>query len=311
MENMKNVTQKYRKVKDGTLIGDIFIYVIVAFMCFICLYPMYYVLVISLSDPVFASTMRVYWLPKSNNGIYLGAYERLVTDMNMWMAYINTIIYTAVPTVLMLITCSLFAYPLTCPRLLGKKYVNMFLLIPMYFSGGLIPTFILMTKLGLYNSRLSMIIPAAFNIWYIILVRTYFASIPEGLREAARIDGANNYQILGRIYLPNAKPILAVIAIYTMVSRWNSWYDALLYVPNVKIQPLQLYLRRVLVEGSVNLAAMTSLTTEDMKAIAMKQLSNDQLKYAMIIFTTLPIIFAYPFLQKYFVKGVMVGSLKG
>lgn len=166
-----------------------------------------------------------------------------------------------------------------------------------------------MTKLHLYDNIWALIIPASFSIWYIILTRTYFASIPEEMREAARIDGANNYQCLFRIYLPNAKPILAVIAIYTLVARWNSWYDALIYIPNQSLQPLQLYLRRILVDNTVDLAA--SLTAEDMEALALKRLSNDQMKYAMIIFTTLPIIFAYPFLQKYFVKGVMVGSLKG
>ncbi|NLG24994.1 MAG: carbohydrate ABC transporter permease, partial [Clostridiales bacterium] len=273
------------------------------------LYPMYYVLVVSLSDPVYASTLNVYWWPKSAAGIYLGAYTRLVTDMNMWNAYRNTVLYTAVPTGLMVATCTLCAYPLSSPKLLGRKVVNIFLLVPMYFGGGLIPTFLLMTKLRLYDNIWAMIIPASFNIWYIILTRTYFASIPEEMREAARIDGANNYQCMGRIYLPNAKPILAVIAIYTLVARWNSWYDALLYLPNTQLQPLQLYLRRVLVDNTVDLAS--TLSAADMEALVMKRLSNDQMKYAMIIFTTLPIIFAYPFLQRYFVKGVMVGSLKG
>lgn len=298
------------RIREGSVLGDIIVYVIVALLCFIALYPMYYVLVISLSDPIYASTLGVYWWPKSEEGIfYLGAYERLVTDMNMWVAYGNTIIYTILPTLFMIITCALCAYPLTSPKLIGRKFYNFFLLIPMYFSGGLIPTFILMTKLRLYDNIWALIIPASFSIWYIILTRTYFASIPEEMREAARIDGANNYQCLFKIYLPNAKPILAVIAIYTLVARWNSWYDALIYIPNTSLQPLQLYLRRILVDNTVDLAA--TLTAQDMEALALKRLSNDQMKYAMIIFTTLPIIFAYPFLQRYFVKGVMVGSLKG
>ena len=179
----------------------------------------------------------------------------------------------------------------------------------MYFGGGLIPSFILMTKLGLYNNIWAIIIPASFSIWYIILTRTYFASIPEELREAAKIDGANNYQCLFRVYIPNAKSILAVIAIYTLVARWNSWYDAMIYIPEQAKQPLQLYLRRILVEQTVDLSL--SLSMAEMEERVLRQMSNDQLKYAMIIFTTLPIIFAYPFLQRYFVKGVMVGSLKG
>lgn len=301
--------KKGKAIREGSILANALIYIIVALMCFVALYPMYYVLVISLSDPIYASTLSVYWWPKSESGMfYLGAYKRLVTDSNLWHAYMNTFIYTIVPTVLMLITCVLCAYPLTSPKLIGRKFFNIFLLIPMYFGGGLIPTFLLMTKLHLYDNYWAIILPASFSIWYIILTRTYFASIPEEMREAARIDGANNYQIMAQVYLPNVKPILAVIAIYTIVARWNSWYDALIYVPNTNIQPLQLYLRRILVENSVDLVGASA---QDMEALAMQRLSNDQMKFAMIIFTTLPIIFAYPFLQRYFVKGVMVGSLKG
>lgn len=308
---MKDKTKiKNKPIREGTVIGDIVIYTIIIILVFLTLYPMFYVLVISLSDPVYASTLAVYVWPKSESGLfYFGAYERIVTDSNMWYAYGNTILYTVVPTVLMIITCALAAYPLTSPKLMWRKFFNMYLLIPMYFGGGLIPSFILMTKLRLYNTVWSIIIPASFSIWYIILTRTYFASIPEAMREAAQVDGANHYQCLLRIYLPNAKPILAVIAIYTIVARWNSWYDAMIYVPNTALQPLQLYLRRILVDNTVNLQG--SLSSADMEALALKQISNDQLKYAMIIFTTLPVIFAYPFLQRYFVKGVMVGSLKG
>ena len=270
---------------------------------------MYFVLVTSLSDPAYAQQMNTYWWPRSESGIFLGTYKRLVTDMTMWKAYANTIVYTIIPTFLMLVTCCLCAYPLTSPKLVGRKICNIFLLIPMYFGGGLIPTFILMTKLGLYNNIWAIIIPASFNIWYIILTRTYFASIPEELREAAKIDGANNYQCLFRVYIPNAKSILAVIAIYTLVARWNSWYDAMIYIPDQAMQPLQLYLRRILVDQTVDLSLTLSMA--DMEELVLRQMSNDQLKYAMIIFTTLPIIFAYPFLQRYFVKGVMVGSLKG
>ena len=308
---MAEITKKGKnRIKEGSFVSTAIIYLIVGLLCFVALYPMFYVLVVSLSDPIHASTLDVYWWPKVEGGIfYFGAYERLMTDWSMWSAYGNTVIYTILPTLLMIVTCAICAYPLTSPKLIGKKFVNMFLLIPMYFSGGLIPTFILMTKLRLYDNIWAIIIPASFSIWYIILTRTYFASIPEEMREAARIDGANNYQCLLKIYMPNAKPILAVIAIYTLVARWNSWYDALIYIPNPSLQPLQLYLRRVLVEQNVNLAA--TLSAADMEALALQRLSNDQLKYAMIIFTTLPIIFAYPFLQRYFVKGVMVGSLKG
>lgn len=296
-------------IRDKSIAATVIIYIVVALMAFVCVYPMYFVLITSLSDPQYAQQMNVYWWPKSESGLFLGSYQRLVTDTTMWKAYLNTITYTIIPTVLMLVTCCLCAYPLTSPKLVGKKFVNIFILIPMYFGGGLIPTFLLMTKLGLYDNIWAVIIPASFSIWYIILTRTYFASIPEEMREAAKIDGANNYQCMFQIYIPNAKSILAVIAIYTLVARWNAWYDAMIYIPNTDLQPLQLYLRRVLIDQTVDLTQ--ALSAADMEELVLKQMSNDQLKFSMIIFTTLPILCAYPFLQRYFIKGVMVGSLKG
>jgi len=296
-------------IRDKSIAATVIIYIVVALMAFVCIYPMYFVLITSLSDPQYAQQMNVYWWPKSETGVFLGSYQRLVTDVTMWKAYLNTIVYTIIPTVLMLVTCCLCAYPLTSPKLVGKKIINLFILIPMYFGGGLIPTFLLMTKLGLYDNIWAVIIPASFSIWYIILTRTYFASIPEEMREAAKIDGANNYQCMFQIYIPNAKSILAVIAIYTLVARWNAWYDAMIYIPNTALQPLQLYLRRVLIDQTVDLTQ--ALSAADMEALVLKQMSNDQLKFSMIIFTTLPILCAYPFLQRYFIKGVMVGSLKG
>ena len=306
---MNTAKKKHKKIREGSLVADVIIFVIVALLAFVCLYPMYFVLVTSLSDPAYAQQMNTYWWPRSDRGFFIGTFMSMVTDMSIWQAYGNTIVYTLIPTFLMLVTCCLCAYPLTSPKLVGRKFCNIFLLIPMYFGGGLIPSFILMTKLGLYNNIWAIIIPASFSIWYIILTRTYFASIPEELIEAAKIDGANNYQCLFRVYIPNAKSILAVIAIYTLVARWNSWYDAMIYIPEQAKQPLQLYLRRILVEQTVDLSL--SLSMAEMEERVLRQMSNDQLKYAMIIFTTLPIIFAYPFLQRYFVKGVMVGSLKG
>lgn len=296
-------------IRDKSVVATVIIYIVVALLAFVCIYPMYFVLITSLSDPQYAQQMNVYWWPKSETGVFLGSYQRLVTDITMWKAYLNTIVYTIIPTVLMLVTCCLCAYPLTSPKLVGKKIINLFILIPMYFGGGLIPTFLLMTKLGLYDNIWAVIIPASFSIWYIILTRTYFASIPEEMREAAKIDGANNYQCMFQIYIPNAKSILAVIAIYTLVARWNAWYDAMIYIPNTALQPLQLYLRRVLIDQTVDLTQ--ALSAADMEALVLKQMSNDQLKFSMIIFTTLPILCAYPFLQRYFIKGVMVGSLKG
>ncbi len=295
------------KVKiEGNKFATVIMYAAVVILCIVALYPMYYVLILSISDPTQVATGNIFLLPI---GITLETYGLIVGDIQMWIAYNNTIIYVLLTTVLMIITCVLGAYPLSFKRLIGRKFVVFFLLIPMYFSGGLIPTFLLMTRIGLYDNIWAVIIPSCFGIWNIILTRTYFASIPETIREAAKIDGANHFQILMRIYVQISKPILAVIAIYTIVSVWNSWFNALVYLPSEDYQPLQLYLRRVLVEFSVDPTAI--LTMDEAEAVAEKSLLGDQMRYAMIIFTTLPIIFVYPFFKKHFVKGVMIGSLKG
>jgi putative aldouronate transport system permease protein len=199
------------------------------------------------------------------------------------------------------------AFPLTYKGLPFRKYINMYLLITMFFSGGLIPSFLVILKLGIYNTPLSIIIPSCFSVWNIILVKSYFSTVPETLREAARIDGANVYQILARIYVPLSGPILAVIAVYTIVGTWNSWFNAMVYLPGMTWQPLQLFLRRVLVEST---APNTIMSAEAMKEMMERKLSFAQLKYALIIFTSLPVLFTYPFFQKYFIKGVMLGSLK-
>jgi putative aldouronate transport system permease protein len=173
-----------------------------------------------------------------------------------------------------------------------------------------------MNKLGLYDTRWSIILPGMVSMWYIILVRTFFASIPEELRESARIDGANNYQILFNVYVPTSKPIMAVIAIYTIVAQWNSYFAAMIYLPTESKQPLQLYLRRLLIlmqnaAEAANSEGGGGTTASDAEAAMQMALSADQLKYTIIVVSTLPMLIVYPFLQKYFVKGVMVGSLKG
>lgn len=293
------------QIRSGSLTADIMIYIFAGICCLITVYPMYYVFIRSISSPMQAMIGNNFLLP---GGLDFNSYKVIFADMQMWRAYANTIFYVVTTTILMLVSCVLSAYPLSVPNLVGKKYVVTFLLIPMYFSGGLIPTFLVMNKLHLYNSVWAIILPGSISIWNIILTKSYFSSLPGSVRESAFIDGANHVKIMCHLYLPLAKPILAVISIYTIVITWNSWFNALVYLPNPDLQPLQLYLRRILIENSVDL---TKLPMNDVSEIVRKSLSTVQLKYAMIIFTTLPVLFAYPFFQKHFVKGIMVGSLKG
>lgn len=300
------MTKNPNHIREGSRTADVLIYFFAILLAIICLYPVYYVLILSLSAPRAAATMQVYLIPK---GLYLGGYEKIFGDSLLWSSYLNTILYAAAEMVLMLFTCATFAYGLSVKQLRGRKWINAFIIIPMYFSGGTIPLFIIVLKYGIYNTPWSLILVGGYSIWYIILVKSYFSTIPETLREAARIDGANNYQIFGRIYLPVAKPILAVIALYTVVNVWNSWFNAALFLADQKIQPLQLYLRRILVQGNVDLT-QELLTAEEIKAAQEEAISNSQLKYTVITVSSLPMIIAYPFFQKYFVKGVMLGSLK-
>ena len=293
-------------IREGSRFADAAIYFIAAIVAFITLYPLYHVLILSLSEPEIAATMRVYWFPK---GLYWGGYEKIFEDVRLWISYRNTLIYAGVEAVGMLFTCCTFAYALSWKKLRGRSWINAFILIPMYFSGGIIPLFLLMINFGLYNTPWALILPGCYSIWYIILVRSYFSSIPETLREAARIDGANHYQTLWSIYLPISKPILAVIALYTIVGVWNSWYHPALFLTDTNLQPLQLYLRRVLVEQTISFTEDFA-SAEMLVAYQEEKISNNQLKYTVIIVSTLPMIVAYPFFQRYFIKGVMLGSLK-
>lgn len=297
--------EKKSSISEGSKAVDVMLIVITALICVITLYPMYYVFIMSISDPKEVIAKSIFLYPK---GFSIDSYKLLFGNSEMWRAYMNTIIYVVTTTFLMILTCGLGAYPLTVKTLWARKWIVRYLLVPMYFGGGLIPTFLMMSKIGLYNNRMAIIIPGAVSIWNIILVKTYFQGIPEAMRESAFIDGASNLQILFKIYLPLSKPILAVVAIYTIVGVWNSWFNAMVYLPTTDLQPLQMYLQRVLVQQTVDLSKLNS--TEIEQAIG-KMYSGMQLKYSIIIFTTLPIIFTYPFFQKYFIKGVMIGSLKG
>ncbi len=292
--------------RDGTLVGDIIIYAVMALVLFLTVYPVYYVTILSISDPLEAATLRVYFYPK---GLYFGAYGIIAGSTDLWRSYAYTIFYVLIQTGLTILTSVLVGYVLTVKGLIGRKLLVVFILIPMYIGGGLIPTFILISKLGLYNTVWALILPGSYSIWYMILCRSYFASLDEGLRESARIDGAGHYTILFKIYLPLAKPILAVIAIYTIVGVWNAWFNSSVYQPNKNIQPLQMYLRRVLITQEIDMTQGFSM--QEAADLARKKLTNNQIKYAMISFTTIPVLLIYPFLQKYFVKGVMLGSLKG
>ena len=286
---------------------DTVVTVIAVLTCFITIYPMWYVIVMSVSDPMAAAAGKVTFWPV---GFTLESYRIVIGNPRFWISIRNSVGYVIIGCVLMLWTTMSVSYPLTRPNLKGRKILTIYLVIPMYFGGGMIPSFILITKLGLYNSPLALILPASYSIWNIILCRTYLASIPHDLSEAAFIDGATNMQCLMKIYLPLAKPVLAVILIYTIVGIWNTWFSAILYTTRTEIQPVQVYLQTVL-NASAPKDLGVNYSPEALEMFMKRAMSARQIKYAVIVVVTLPILMVYPMFQKHFTKGIMLGSLKG
>lgn len=289
---------------------DSVILVIAIFAVLITLYPMLYVISSSFSDPKAVLAGKVVLWPV---GFSMTAYEMAFQDAEFWRGFINSIFYVIAGCLLMYATTVTVAYPLTRPNLMFRKFATYYLLIPMYFSGGMIPSYLVIDRLGLYNTPWALILPGAVGIWNIILCRTFMASLSQELIDSALIDGCNQIQTLIRIVMPLAKPVMAVIMIYTIVGIWNSWFNASIYTTNKDIQPVQLFLRNMLSVVNIGLSPekMATLPMEQQRRYREMALSANQIKFAMITLSTLPIIAVYPMFQKHFTKGVMLGSLKG
>ena len=266
------------------------------------LYPMWYVLVGSFSDPfqLFVSN-DILILPK---GFSLKGYEQVFKNPNILRGYLNTLFYLVVGTAANLLATSLGAYVLSRSQLMLKRLFTLMVVFTMYFSGGLIPTFLVVKNLGLYDSRLALILPALVGTWNMIVMRTSFKALPASIEESARIDGANDFVVLFRIILPCAKATVAVIILYYAVGYWNNWFSAMIYLKDKNKYPLQLFLREILLANTSNGATAEGFEESDMLYL------EDLVRYATIIVSTLPILCAYPFCQKYFMKGVMMGSVK-
>ena len=227
----------------------------------------------------------------------------------IWTGYKNTIIYTVVGTFINLVMTICAAYPLSRKDFVPRNFLMFIFMLTMYFSGGLIPTYLVVSKMHLLNTPWAMMIPGAVSIYNVIITRTYFVnSIPSSLQEAAELDGANTFQFLMKIVLPLSKPIIAVIALYYAVGHWNDFFTALIYLNDKELMPLQSFLRDLLMSNKMSLNNMQGLDAA--QAEAKMQLSQT-LKYSAIIVSTVPVLCIYPFIQKYFVKGVMIGSVKG
>lgn len=277
-------------------------YALLFIISFLMLYPFVYTFSMSISSPIYAVQNAIILLPK---GFSTESYKLVFADEEVWQSYYNTLWYTGVGTLVNVVLTTISAYPLSKKRFFLRNKLMVFVAITMFFSGGLIPSFILISQLGLYNTRWAVILPSAISAWNLILARTFFESIPDSLEEAAILDGASQFKILLRVYIPLSMPIIAVLILFYAVGHWNSYFSALLYLPNKDLQPIQLYLRKVLT------MANNEIIGNQMAIGYERSLATMQLKYTVVIVTILPIICVYPFLQRYFVKGIMIGAIKG
>ena len=287
-------------------IFDIVNLIVMIILLLIFVWPLWFVVIASFSDPNEVWNGNVLLLPK---GFTLLAYEALGDYSMIWRGYANTIFYTVVGTIVNLIMTVCAAYPLSRKDFVPRNFFMFMFMLTMYFSGGLIPTYLIVSDVGLINTPWAMIIPGACSIYNVIITRTYFInSIPSSLQEAAELDGANSFQFLIKIILPLSKPIIAVIALYYAVGHWNDFYTALIYINDQNLLPLQSWLRDLLMSNKMSLNNMQGL---DAAAAEAKMQLSQTLKYSVIIVSTVPVLCVYPFIQKYFVKGVMIGSVKG
>ena len=266
------------------------------------IYPLWFVIVASFSNPQDIANGEVWILPKHWD---LSGYRELFKQKQIWTSYLNTIIYTLVGTFIALAVNIPAGYAMSRRDLVGSKWINVFFLIPMFVSGGLIPTYFVVKAFGLLDSFWVMVLPFSVSTYNIIVARTFFkSSLPETLWEAAQIDGCGTIRYFFQFALPLSKSVLAVIGLWTAVGLWNSWFNALIYLERESLQPLQLLLRRILITNQSLLGAATGSMAQELRRL------SDMMKYAAIVISTLPIMLLYPFLQKYFNQGVMLGSIK-
>lgn len=288
----------------GDKIFDILVWIIVLIAVILCVYPFLYVLSVSLSDGAAVNRGDVWLLPV---GFDLSAFKMVMGYQDLWTSYANTVLYTIVGTICNVLFSILAAYPLSRRQFFLRKKLNFFLAFTMYFSGGLIPTYIVVTGLGLYNSRLAMVLPVLISAYNVMILRSAFEAIPEELFENANLEGANDFVMMARIAVPLAKPTLAVLSLYYAVARYNDFFTALLYLGKSNLQPLTLFLRKILLSASPEILQSAG----GMLAADAAAQSTQQVQYVCIVLAVIPIMCVCPFVQKYLVKGTMLGAVKG
>ncbi len=273
------------------------------FLTFVTLYPFLFVVFASISSPSrLAAFQGFLYRPL---GFSLAAYKAVLENQWIYSGYKNTLFVVVVGTFVNIVMTSIGAYVLSRKAFYWNRFLNKMVIITMFFSGGLIPTFLVVKGLGMYNSLWALIVPSAISTWNLMIMRTSFASIPDSLIESARIDGAGEFTILYKIVIPLSMATIAVMVLYYGVQHWNSWFSAMVYLRRKELYPLQLLLREILIGIGGTDSMVQDVTTGDRESVAATVI------YATIIVSTLPILLIYPFIQKYFTKGVMIGAVKG
>lgn len=305
-------TIKVKKRKKRVTVFDSVVYAILIVLMIIMLYPLIFVVSASFSNPKLVAAGKMLLWPVD---VTLDGYKYLFQYKEIWTGYANTIFYTIAGTILNLIATMPCAFALSRKDMKGRGIIMIFFMIPMYFSGGLIPGYLNVKSLGLLDTRFLILINGLVSTYNVIVCRTYFqTSIPYELQEAAVIDGCNDFQIFGKIIFPLSKPITVVMMLYYGVGRWNSYFTEMIYLKDRAKFPLQLFLREILTKSSFAKTAMMngqSFSAEEMMALIKQADTANMIKYGVIVLGTLPMMIIYPFLQKYFEKGIMIGSVKG
>ena len=291
------------KRSKGDLVADWIIGIFLALFVFSTIYPFWHVIMYSVSDSHATMSGGLFFYPRDFS---LLAYKMLFKTKNIFIAYKNTLGKTIIGTLFSVTLTAMTAYPLSLPRFKGRNFISMMIFLTMLFSGGLIPTYLLIKSLGLLDSFWVYVIPGAMSAYNMFILRNFFQSIPPSLEESALIDGANPYQVLAKIIMPLSLPALAAISMFYGVHNWNSYMDGVLYVNNARLQLLQVYLLQLIASAG----AKGALGDASGLGEASK-LTEETTKMATIAVSVIPVLLVYPFLQKYYVKGVMIGSVKG
>ncbi len=278
-------------------------YVLLGLFVIAIVVPLIYIVVASFMDPI---TLQNKGITFDFNKWTTTAYERVMTNAQIWIGFKNAIIYSVVFTVVSVVVTLLAAYPLSRADFKGKGFFNIIFMITMFFGGGLIPTYLVVSNLGLVDSMWAVILPGAFSVWNMTIARTYYRGIPQELREAADVDGASELTFFFKILLPVCTPVIAVLTLWQFVGMWNSYFDAMIYLNDSARQPLQLVLRSILIQNQPESGMIA-----DMQSTAARAQLAELLKYATIIISSLPLLIMYPFFQKYFDSGIMAGAVKG